>query len=176
MGRTARSPHGFTRREALRVLSATSMALPAGVPPARPPLGELGSHHSPLRRGSGRIPSSSGRHKRHRVGADRLRQSGFLRMLQGASEIRQRGLGKLCNRANPPLYPARRAKVRRGLGPSAFPRRWQGRSEAYAHTGREGRRFSRSRRGKCPSRVRSRSQKKRCPREVRPNFGLRPRA
>lgn len=103
MGRTARSPHGFTRREALRVLSATSMALPAGVPPARPPLGELGSHHSPLRRGSGRIPSSLGRHKRHRVGADRLRQSGFLQTLQGASEIRQRGLGKFCNRATRPF-------------------------------------------------------------------------
>src|SRR5437660_2447720 len=34
MARTARSPQTLTRREALRVLSATGMALRAGVPPA----------------------------------------------------------------------------------------------------------------------------------------------
>jgi len=34
MGRTPRSPHKITRREALRVLSATSIALRAGVMPA----------------------------------------------------------------------------------------------------------------------------------------------
>jgi len=35
MGRTARSPREITRREALRVLSATSVALRAGVMPAQ---------------------------------------------------------------------------------------------------------------------------------------------
>src|SRR5215475_7117513 len=34
MGRTARSPHEISRREALRVLSATSVALRAGLMPA----------------------------------------------------------------------------------------------------------------------------------------------
>ena len=39
MGRTLRSPHKITRREALQVLSATSLALRAGVMPALFPTG-----------------------------------------------------------------------------------------------------------------------------------------
>ena len=158
------------RREALGVLSATSMALPARVPPASPPFRRTSMtiicviryQIDPFRQDAFRkyaenwgriIPRCGG----HLVGYF-LPHEGTNDIAWGCSPstvwLPTNAIGRVSDPTKKPAKTSQRRKpaalscakseasLRSWLGPLAFPRHWRGRSEPYVHAAGKGSGFS----------------------------------